>query len=603
MPDFSPVVTVTDNITNVLLDIANEEGISADAFDFDLLSYETYYQGTVDEEWQRLGNNTLLEVTTEVEIRSSTFMLRQEYEIRIRPALPHPLLDLRFTIASDRYKSKLVAIIDPSSTIPLKKGIQEWIKEAIRNKQLRLGFMIGLFEPNLDREINRLLLKIQKEGPLKAPYRLPIGEFYPPILPIDDKVVLHYKHLKKENNFIDGVKPDDLLLEYIFPKNGRDGRGCDGGHIAVPDPQVRHAGLIVIDDETISSEQDEASIRFYARVSGYLQRKKGIFTISQELQIDSANMRKTGSIEAGSDKEISLKIKKKVASEDSVGTGVNIDVQKLDVSGTVGAHAKIQACELNIGAQTHKKSDIQVSEKAHIHLHRGNLRAKEATIKILEIGRVEADVVRVEKMVGGEIIARIVEVDTLYSNATITALESITVHRIAGNGNNLIIDPRAIESYEAQIEALELDIRTKTSRIQLQSKEFIARELAFKEQVSRVKQYQQRIMQARKNGIEPMKADVVRIQQFKTQAESLRNESEKLDRENDELQELRAQLEKLYEADLHAVVSHPGIYDGHTRIVFIDPKTSEEYAITPQYKAARIRLIREGDEKQIHVDP
>lgn len=602
MPKYPPVTKFTDNVMNTLVEVANSRGITADTLDFDLLSYETYYEGTVDEEWQLLKGNDLLSETTEVEIRSSTFILRQEYEIRVHPSKPHAYLNLRFNLATDKYKSKIVAVIDPKSEIPLKQGVQVWIKEAIWNKQLRHGFMIGLYDQNLDKEINRLLMKIQKEGPLTAPYRLPVGEFFPPVPPIDDKVVYHYKNLKKQNNFIDGVKPGDLLLEYIFPKNGRDGRGCDGHHIAVPEPLSRHAGLIMVDEETITTEQDDDSIRFYARISGYVQRLEGVFSISQELHIESASLRETGSIEAGIDKEISLKVKKNEANEDSIGIGVNIDVQKLNVSGTVGAHAKIQACELHIGAQTHKKTNIRVTEKAKIHLHRGNLKAKEADIEILETGRVEADIVRVKKMVGGEIVARIIEVDTLYSNGRLTALESIEIQTIEGDGNNLIIDPRAIEAYQDNLEAIELEIRTRTSRLQQQSKEFLAKEISFKDKNNRIKHFQERVKDAVRSGKSPMRADIVRLQQYRTEFENLKQEEERLSDENEHLKRLKEELDTLYEADLHAVITHHGMYNGHTRVVFIDPKTSQEYILTPQRKATHIRLRREGDEKQLLLE-
>jgi len=600
--EFPPVVVTTENVTTELLDVANDLGISADALDFDLLSFDTYYKGTVDEEWLHLSGEDLLSVTTEIEIRSPHFMLRQEYEIEIRPFKPNPMFNLRFSIAADTYKSKIVAVIDPKSLIPLKQGVQQWIINAIRAKQLRYGLMIGLYEQNLEREINRLLLKIQKEGPLTSPYRLPIGEFFPPVPPVDDKLILHYKNLKKENSFIEGVKPGDLLLEYVFPKNGRDGRGCDGQHIEMPSPLTSHAGLVVIDDETIVSEQDEASVRFYARISGYLKRQKGLFTVSQELQIDTASFKRTGSIEAGIDKEISLKVKKKDLLDDSIGTGVNIDIQKLDVSGTVGANAKIQACELNIGAQTHKKSQINVTEIANVHLHRGNLKAKEANVDILETGKVEADTVRVKKMVGGEIIARNVEIELLYSNARITALESITIHKIEGEGNNLIIDPQSIEAYHAQLHELEEEFRSKTSHLQARSKEYIAKELSFKDKYSRIDQFRQRVMEARTKAVEPMKADVIRIQQHKIDLENLKLEEEKLSAANDELHQLQNRLDELYNADLHAIITHHSDYNGHTRVMFVDPKTSKEYAYTPNGKATHIRLRLVGDEKQIILE-
>lgn len=599
---FTPIIQLSTNVMSDLQEIANSRRIPLDDLDFDLLSYTTHYKGTIDEEWQSLDGDDLLAKTTESEIRSAIFLIRQEYQLRFRPFKPHPYLDLRFSIASDKYKTKVVAIIDPTSTIPLKKGIQEWIKNTIINKQLRHGLLIGLYDQNLDKEINRFLLKIQKEGAIKTPYRLPIGEFFPAITPTNDSIILHFKQNKESKSFIDGVEPGELILEYLFPKHGRNGRGCDGSYIEVPDPTIRYASYIVIDEETIYTEEDSDSIRFFAKVSGFVERKKGAFTISQELKLDTANFKKTGSIETGIDKNISLKVKRNIASEDSIGVGVNIDVQKLDVSGTVGGNAKIQACEVNIGAQTHRDSQINVTEIATIHLHRGNLKAKEANIVILETGKVEADIVRVNKMVGGEIIAREVHIDVLYSNARINALESITIGLIEGEGNNLIINPHAIESYHEKIAVLESEIKEKTSRLQVESKEFISRQIAFKDKNARIKQIQQRVIAAQQNGADVMKADMVRLQQYKAEAESLKTSHEHLKTSEEYLNTLTQDLSKLYEADLHASVTHNGTYNGKTRIIFIDPKTHQEYGITPQGKVTTIRLRQEGDEKKILLE-
>jgi hypothetical protein len=600
---FIPFKILSTNVMDDLLAAAGKQRISLDEIDFDLLSYRTYYKGTIDDEWQVLEGDDLFSVTTETEIRSKIFLLRQEYEINIRLAKPaHPQFDLHFAIATDKTKSRVIAQIDPASIIPLKKGVQTWIKEAITRKKLRHGLMIGIGETNLDQEINRLLLKIQKEGPLSAPYRLPIAECFPPTPPTNDAVIPHYKKIQRANNLIDGVQPDDLILEYVFPKHGRDGRNCSGNFIAVPEPIIKYAGYIVIDEETIRTEQDEGSIRFHAITSGFVRRINGIFTVSQELQLESASFKDTGSIEAGMDKDIHIKIKSKEHSKDAVGMGINIDVQKLDVDGSVGSNAKIQACELTIGAQTHKKSQINVTEVANIHLHRGNLKAKEANIGTLEAGKVEADIVRIKKMVGGEIIANKVYIGTLYSNAKITARELIEIDHIEGEGNDLIIDPRAIPSYHEKIAALEIKVRSKTSRLQEQSKEFITRQLSFKEKSARMKQFQQRLIEAKKSGSVPMKADIVRIQQYKAEAEKFKELAEELRIQEEAIHTLQSELDKLYEADLHACVTHRGIYNGHNRVIFIDPKTRQEYAITPNTRVTHIRLRKEGEEKRLVLE-
>ncbi|MGD9969471.1 MAG: hypothetical protein AB7S65_03380 [Sulfuricurvum sp.] len=598
----TPITIASENVTNDLLSTANTWGVSADALDFDLISYETFYRLDEDSEWSLVQNDSFPDTIGELELRSPSFELRQVYTIDVHYFQPNPHFDLRLSIATDKTKSKAVAIIDPSSKIPLKKGIQTWVKDAVVRKQLRHGHMIGIYDHGLEKEITRMLVKIQKEGPLQSPYRLPIGEFLPPVLPVHDTVLLHYKKFKKENSMIEGVPPDTLVLEYVFPKYGRDGRGCSGQHIPVEEPTVKYKGFVVIDNKTMYSKEDTQSIRFYSSVSGYVLRKKGVFLIGQELSIEAADFKNTGSIETGMDKDVHLKIKRKTSSEDAVGTGVNIDVQKLDVSGTVGRSAKIQACEVNIAAQTHKKSEITVTENASIHLHRGNLKAKEANIDVLETGKIEADTVRIKKMVGGEVIAREVYIDHLYSNGRVIAQELIEIQLMEGDGNKLIIDPHSIEAYHEKIHELELDIRDKTSRLQLQSKEFLAKQISFKEKNARIKQFQQRIIEAQKNNQQPMKADVVRVQQYKTEAAELKEEHLRLEEDERHIHSLQAELNRLFEADLHAKVVHHGVHNGKNRILFIDPKTRQEYAVTPTGKYLTVRLTLEGEDKRILLE-
>ena len=591
----------TSSVSEALAQAAKEAGIPIEKIGFDLLSYQTYYRGTVDEDWRTLEASRLEEVTTEVEIRASPFEVRQEYELILRDVQSHPHFDLRFTLASDKTKTKAIAIIDPSSIIPLKKGIQAYIKEEILFKKLRAGFLIGITDSDLDTQINQLLLKIQKEGPLREPYRMGVTHFFPPIQPINDTVLLHYKKASHDNNLIEGVLPDDLIFEYVFAVNGRNGRSCTGEHLHVGEPLIRYANAIAI-DETIRAEEDALSIRFYATQSGYVQRVNGLFSIAQELHLKHASFRDTGSIETGSDKEVHLKIDHKDQSKDAVGSGVNIDVQTLDVKGTIGSNTKIQACDVTIGAQTHKKSLIEVQENATIHLHRGELKAKNATIEILEAGKVEAQTVHVTKMMGGEIIANHVIIDTLYSNAKITALNSITITAIIGDGNNLIINPRAIPSYQEQINTLELNLKKANLHIQNKGKELLGKELSLKEQMNRIKQTQEKIKSALAQNRPPLKADLVRVQQFKFALSELKNEQIAIKAHEDEIHVIENELNKLYDADIHATITHKGSYNGHTQILFVDPKTSQKYTISPQGTVTKVFLRREGEDKKIILE-
>ena len=591
--------TTTSSVPTALAQAAQAWGVAIEKIGFDLLSYHTYYRGTVDEDWCTLEASRLEDITTEVEIRSSSFEVRQEYQLIIRPLQPHPHFDLRLSLATDKHKVKAIVIIDPSSVIPLKKGIQAYIKEEIHSKKLRAGLLIGITDSDLDTQINQLLLKIQKEGVLREPYRMSVTQFFPPIQPINDNVVLHYKKIAHENNLIQGVLPDDLIFEYIFAVNGRNGRSCSGEYLHAGEPLTRYANAITIDHETIRAEEDAISIRFYATQSGFVQRVNGIFSIAHELRLKHASFKDTGSIETGSDKDIHVKINRADLTKDAVGSGITIDVQTLDVQGTIGSNTKIQACELTIGAQTHKKSHIEVQENATIHLHRGDLKAKNATINILEAGKVEAQTVHVNKMMGGEIIADHVVIDILYSNANITALKSITIQSIIGDGNNLIINPRAIPSYLEQINLLELQLKEINSQVQEKGKHLLGKELALKEQLNRIRQTQEKIKAALAQNATPLKADMVRVQQYKHSLSQLSDEKITIKELEEHVHSIENDLKQLYDADVHATITHNGTYNGHTRILFIDPKTSQKYAASPQGNVLHVRLRREGEDKKI----
>lgn len=601
MKEFTSVTKASTDVKGDLRFAANDRNISTDEVDFDLLSYETYCKKLTDKEWSVIpGDNAFANLTQE-ELYSSEFLFTQEYQIRIRPAAPVSHLDLRFSVAMNKTAGVVTAIIDPTSTIPLKKGVQEWIKTAINKKKLRLGFMIGTADEQLDKEILRFLATIQKKGPLTEPYRIIIASFFPAINAINDSVVLHYKkgnEDQEEASFIGGVLPGDLILQYIFPKKGCNGRGLDGVPIVVPDPIIKYAGVVKVDDATISSTKDENGIRYFALVSGFAERTKGIFTVSQKLYLEAVDA-KTGSIIPGADKEISLRVEQKDLGEDAVAAGLRIDIKTVDISGTIGEHTNIKACDVSIDAQTHMKSTIDATGVANIKLHRGNLKAREAIIDVLEGGIVEADIARVNKMLGGEIIAREVHISTLYAQSKVTALESIEIQLIEGEGHTLSIDPLSVPAYHARRSILLVQIEEKRQLLQGYKKELGMKQIVFKEKNARAKRAQQRIVDANENGRDLLEIDTIDMLQHKAEAQKLQLLTEKVAEEDAQLYVALDLLKALEESDMHGTIKHHGAYKGNSRVSFVDPMTRQEYTVFPKGTAVNIRLQKKGDEKII----
>lgn len=599
---FTPITKVSMNVKNDLRLAASDRKIGVDEIDFDLLSYETYCKRLPEEEWHQMDGNDLLAQISEEELHCSDFLLSQQYKITLRPVIPPTYFDLRFSISMSKTRGLVSAVIDPASLIPLKKGVKEWIKEAINKKMLRLGFLIGMADEQLDVDINRLLAFLQRKGPLSEPYNLIVAKFFPEIPCVNDAIILHYKERSTREKLIEGVNPKELVLEYIFPKKGRNGRGCDGVPIVIEQPQVNHEKSIKIDDETIYAVKDKRGIRYYAKISGFVKFERGNLSISQTLSLKSLSMKQTGSVDVGIDKKIALALNQKGYREDAVGMGVSIDIQKVDITGTVGENTKIKADELTIGAQTHRKSTMNVAGVATIGLHRGNLKAKEANIDMLEGGRVEADVVRISKMLGGEVIGRKVYVDVLYSHAKIIALESIEINTIEGENNALIIDPYSTSAYHEKLAQTLRIIEEKESSHQLAKKEHALSEAGFKQKNMQIKHFKHRITRAKTNGLEPMSVDVMRIREHEAQGHKLHREAGKLREEVQYIEALYDKLNKLYEADLQGVILCHDVYNGQNRVTFIDPKTHQEYTLFPRGAIPKIVLELHGEEKKIRLE-
>lgn len=599
MAEFTPVTKTSTNVKEDLRLAASDRKLNADEVDFDLLSYETYSKKQTDKDWHPILNGNIYAQFTQEELYSSELLITQEYQIKIRPSVAIRHLDLRFSLAMNKTKGILTAVIDPSSIIPLKKGVQEWIKTVINKKKLRLGYLIGTEDEALEKEILRLLSSIQKNGPLSEPYRMQIATFFPAVDAIDDSIILSYKKGQEnqdEASFITGVHPGDLLLVYVFPKKGRNGRGLDGVPIVVSDPIIKYAGVVKVDNTTITSTQDENGISYFSLVSGFIKRSKGTFVVSQDLYLEAVNA-KTGSVIPGADKKISLTVEQKDHGEDAVGAGLRIDIQKVDISGTIGEHVKITAGDLSVDAQTHKNSTINVTGVANIKLHRGDLKAHEANIEVLEGGLIEADIVRISKMLGGEIIAREVHIETLYAHSKITALESIEIQNIEGEGHNLCIDPFSVPAYHVLRSGLLAKIEEKGQLLQRLRKELGMKQIVFKEKNAQAKRSQQRIIDAKKSGYEPLEIDVIGVKQYRAEADRLQAYTASVAEEENHLYVAKDMLKRLEESDMHGSIKYHGVYQGHSRIAFVDPMTRQEYTAFPKGTAAHIRLQRKGDEK------
>jgi hypothetical protein len=596
--NFTPVVRTSKSIPKSLLEFSIDRKIDTKLLDFELLSFETLMKKQSFDEYKLIEDPKTL---SKDDLLDPSTSIIQEYSIKIMPLKkPNKDQSLKLSIAVNKLKTKAVISILKGSVISSKKGFLRELRDQIWKKKLKAGLFINIFEGSLNSTLKKLSKAAPLDKPLPKDIKFSIALGIEPTPPIDAKLVKIYEQKYKDSiSFIEGVDKDELILRYIKPVNGKDGRACDGRYIQVREP--RNINLKPVTNDTISHKELEESIEYFANVDGYVEYRDGKFCISKTLKLNGADFKSTGAIETGDDKDISVLIKhSKSASEDAVGSGVNIDVKNLDVDGSIGSNVNISTQKLNVDAQTHRKSKLKVANHANIKLHRGDLVANEAKIDILESGKVTANKsIYIKKMLGGEATAPIVKIDELLSNCTVIASKLIEIKSIGGTNIKLIIDPNSIDSYHKELKELEESIK-KTKNIFKTNQENFNNDLKkHLGEADRIKTFKRRILQAKKDGKTPMKQDILRVKIYKKTSDELKKMKNNLDKEELLIKEMESELQKMYESDLHAKIRSKSSYDGHSKVIFINPKNKEQITHIPEGKIGTISLTLNSEGERV----
>jgi len=380
---------------------------------------------------------------------------------------------IKIKLSANKLKTKIMATIEKGSIFESGLDLTRALKDLIWYKKLQAGLFIDIFEPFLDKQLNKLVKLIPKDKAISKDIKFTVAIGLEAILPTDAKLEKIYE-LKKQDSqsIIEGIDKDELIFVYTKQKKGSNGRACNAKFIKIREPKIIDKTPII--DDTINQKEVENTIEYYANTDGYVVCENNSFTMSKTLKLDSADFKPTTNIETGEDKDISVHISHSQSeSEDAVGGGAKIDVKELNVDGSIGANVKITTQELKIDAQTHKNSTLEVENSANVKLHRGDLIAKDAEIDMLESGKVTAhSSIHIKRMLGGKAIAPIVRVDELLSNCTVIASKLIEIKSVGGQNINLIIDPDSIQSYHDDLENLVSTIKETKTNLEEKKKKF-----------------------------------------------------------------------------------------------------------------------------------
>jgi hypothetical protein len=606
----NPIVIRTPNVAKELLQASINFKIPVHALDFHLIDTQTFSKTGLNgaqEDWKELSADEVKELAVDVFLNSA-FELKQVHEIEIFAiSEPSSLNSIDLSIGGNSSLCKIYLTIKSGSIADYYETFDRDFIHLINKKKLRANLMVGLFDSVMIPNLQELLAKIrvQEHYHFETQERYLIAQGYEPIETINDKLILHYdtkRQNQDEHGRIDYAKrgyvisavENELLVEYIKPQMGENGRNCRGEFIAPKVPIVKNEPTFGC-GEKIAVIDTPKSIEYRAKTGGYVTFEGGVYDIKTEVDVKEISFRTTGSIETQLDADVSINVTEKDVLKDAIGMGMEVTVNIINIDGNIGPNAKVTAHKATVEGQVHQSAIITADELS-INIHKGTAYGKEIRINRLEHGIVEGDIVFVNQATGGKIRAREITIELLGSHVKMTASHKIEIKNLQGGENTFLIDPLLEESLENLSERSAQMAKVKLSIHDIQ-KELAGYEETWRENAPGMEDLKKKLAHYKSNGIKMPAAFVQKYQQhqqFKEKLESLRSELKTKEDRYAWLSEKHTSLQnEIFDA---RIINHDR-WRNHNEIIFkmIEPAIEVMYVPGQNAEEKVLGLVEDED--------
>lgn len=613
-----PIIVRTSNVAKELLQTAANAQCPVQTLDFNLLETQTFSRKDAKEHegWNEMSDDEVRDIAEELFLDPG-FELKQVHEIEIFQSVEKgPLDSIDMTIGGNPTLCKVYLTIKPGSVARYYDGFRQDFLQAVRKKMLRAHLMINVFDSMMAENLKELIARIRVQGTytFEKPERYLIAQAYEPVPTVNDALVLHYEAKRKnqdEHGRIDYAKrgyvisavADELLIEYVKPKIGENGRNCRGEFLTPPEPTVKNEPTFTV-GEHIAVVDTPNSIEYRAKTGGYVTFEGGMYDIKTEVEVTEISFKTTGSINTELDADVSISVKEKDSLKDAIGQGMEVTVNVIHIDGSVGANAKVTANKADVEGQVHQSATIR-AEELNINIHKGTAYGKTVHITRLEHGTVEADEVFITQAIGGKIKAKEITIEMLGSHVKMTASRKIEVKKLVGGENQFVIDPLINESVENLSERYEKMEQAKRT-IQEVKKELAGYEQIWQENAASMEDLKRKLAHYRSNGVKLPTAFVQKYQQFvhlKEKIDALREELKTKEDQYDWLAQKHIALQsEIFDA---RIINHDG-WHNHNEIIFklINPQMNVNYVPHDEDDENILGLYQDADgEFSIKVMP
>lgn len=584
-----------------LLSFALANKIDAKNLDFKLLSFSTSY--TFDNQtWHKVNEQQLQIFEEDEKFLNPNLNIEQEYKIQIDTKANIASSKINIELKTDELCTFLKAIVKANENISYHEKIALDVFEAVYKQMIKEGFLLGFRIFDFKKQIISFNAKVKEKKAFNFEIEFEVSKGLKPQTSIDEKIIFHYLEKLKNlddmmnRNYVAPVGKDELAIERIKPKDGKEGRDLKFKFLKSLPPKLNEEKISVSSNFEI--KEDEESIKYIAKKDGFIIVNNSTYEIENHLELKKVDFKSTGSIWAGLDKQVSIVVKNTNLLEEAVGPRITLEAQELEVVGNIAQESTLRAKKLLLKGSMHQKSKIY-GENVEVDILKGYCEANEFKAEGLENGILRAKKVNIKKTMGGEIIADEIYIEELFNNCVCSAKKLIHIGKVQGTGNKLIIEHAKIFEQDGSGEVLLQNLEN--NKIEQEKTKNELEEIRHTIHVSKdsVKLLQQKakefmaakkpIPQAYKSTINDYNHKIELFNHLKTTLENL------IEQEKDGIEKLKKVQEELLEAK---IINKKGDWVDLNEIKFKLLYPSKELTFSPQKeeKIQCLQLIKIGED-------
>lgn len=599
------IISHTQNPYAVLFSVAQRTKINVNELDFTLLSFSTEYRFESKDEWSKLSEKELSLFDEDENFLKEHLQIKQEYKIEIfhDPNKNANEVANAVKLIANKSLTKIVAQIN-FNALKFHDKLALELLQSIYKKMLKLKFLIGIRIFDFKKELLSFVGK-HRANALKKPVQIIVTRGVEPMKPQDEELIFVYKDkakkytLDEKRSGIIAVDENELVFRHLKAKKGKEGKDLNLHILKVLEPNENKLKFSC--SAAFKVVENENGTDYIALKKGFITENADKYDISNVLEFNRAvDFKSIGVIRAGLDKNIKINIKFISDMQDAVNSGVGIECEELNISGSVAGNTELKATNLRIEGMTNSKSKIY-AKNAYIKTHRGYVEGDNIDIDLLENGTVKAKIVKIKKSLGGNIKADKIYIENVTSNNFVVFYENAVVGNLEADNNKFLAQIRTLdEDYDKKIslikdEMISIDKKIKTTKQRIVSSKNSV--VAIEKKVSELKNA--------KKSIPPQYEKIIREYNFHNQQfnKLQSRKQELLDEENSIHQKLLELQKKLFEATF---INKSGKWSNMNEVCFslIEPKKDLFYSSSNIKEIKFIGLSRDilNNEELIKLD-